>query len=140
MAACQQAKGQQRNNAGRYPFYAHALHVSVATGSPEGTSGPCILLARCSGLHCIGCRHAPQYAPRWRRSIFGACLSAVAIIVLSGSPRGLQHPEQCIFRYLAQQLSNISSAETSQEGYHSALLRCYYAEGGRTFLWLVLQY
>ena len=59
MAACQQAKGQQRNNAGRYPFYAHALHVSVAPGSPEGMSGPRILLARCSGLHCIGCRQAP---------------------------------------------------------------------------------
>ena len=64
--------------------------------------------------------------------MFGACLSAVAIIVLSGSPRGLQHSGQCIFRSLAQQISNRSSAETSQEGYHSALLRCYYAEEGRT--------
>lgn len=59
MAACKPAKEQQRNNAGRYPFYAHALHVSVVTGSPEGTSGPRILLARCSGLHCNGCRQAP---------------------------------------------------------------------------------
>ena len=41
-------------------------------------------------------------------------------------------PGQCIFRSLAQQISNRSSAETSQEGYHSALLRCYYEEEGRT--------
>ena len=30
--------------------------MCVATGSPEGTSGPHTLPARCSGLHCIGCR------------------------------------------------------------------------------------